>query len=165
MIEHIVNLTVPNVKAVSFYNFMISPDNIKYQQWWPEEHMQFHITRHSNEDHLGDEVFYDEYLGEKRRLVFNAIVVTANRPNKITWQMKKAGLHLPAYLSVEFLDTTEGLHIKHVLKVGFSGIGKLLDPFIKLYINKPFIDALEKHCLVEWPKLADFLNKEKSNAT
>ena len=165
MINHLVELTVNNATAESFYNFMINPNNDKYRQWWPEEHLQFYITKHGNTDHLGDEVFYNEYLGKKRRLAFNALLTTANKPNNIVWQMKKAGIKLPAFLSVDFLDTKDGLYIRHELKVGFSGIGKLIDPFIKLYINKSFLAALEKHCLTEWPKLAYFLNKEKSNAT
>ena len=163
MISHTTKLTVPNAKAEQFYDFMINPDNNHYRAWWPEEHLEFNITKLGDKNHLGDEVYYDEYLGEARRLKFFAVVVTAKRPRTIAWQMKKAGVLLPAVLSVAFADTPEGLFINHELKIGFGGIGKVLDLFIRLYFTKSFADALKKHCLEEWPRLAVYLeNKEIS---
>lgn len=119
--------------------------------------MQFRITKPGVENHLGDEVYYDEYLGEKRRLAFHAVVATAIRPKHIVWQMKKAGMRLPAFLSLELNDSPGGVHIKHELRLGYQGFGKLFDPFIRLYFNKSFQTALEKHCKTEWPRLADYL--------
>jgi len=158
MISHVVELTVVNAKAEQFYNFMITPNNERYRAWWPEEHLQFYIVKRGDDKHLGDEVFYDEHLGEKRRLAFRAVVTTANFPNKIIWQMKKTGIRLPAYLSLELHDTADGLRIRHELRIGFAKAGCVLDPFIRLYANKSFLAALEKHCRIEWPKLADLLN-------
>ena len=160
MIRHTTKLTVPNAKAEQFYDFMINPDNDRYRAWWPEEHLEFYITKRGADNHLGDEVYYDEYLGEERRLKFFAVVITADCPNIIAWQMKKAGVLLPAVLSVEFTDTPEGLHINHELRIGFGGAGKILAPFIKLYYTKSYADALEKHCLEEWPRLAEYLNRK-----
>jgi len=158
MIRHIVELTVPNANAEQFYNFMINPCDQRYSDWWPGEHLHFHIAKHGNENHLGDVVFMDEYLGKKRRLTFFAAVITASYPNKIEWQMKKAGLRLPAIVELELNDTDEGVRLKHELRIGYSGIGKLLDPFIKLYFNKSFRKALEEHCKIEWFKLAEYLS-------
>jgi len=157
MIQHTVELTVPNATAKQFYDFMISPCDQRYSQWWPGEHLQFHIVKHGNENHLGDVVFVNEYLGKKRRLIFFAAVITAKCPNKIEWQMMKANLRLPAILELELNDIDEGVALKHKLRIGFSGIGELLDPFIKLYFNKPFRKALEEHCKAEWFKLAEYL--------
>jgi hypothetical protein len=71
--------------------------------------------------------------------------------------MKKAGLRLPAVLSIEFIDTPKGVKINHELRLGFSGVGKILDPLISLYFTQSVADALEKHCLEEWPRLAKYL--------
>jgi len=159
MISHVVNLKVQNATAEQFYEFMITPNDERYNQWWPEEHLQFHVTKRGDENHLGDEVYYDESIGETRRLAFHAVVTIANRPNVIVWQMKKAGIQLPAYLELRLLDSSEGLAIRHELKIGYEAIsGKFLDPFIKLYFNKSFQNALETHCRTEWPKLAIYTN-------
>ncbi|MCL2563880.1 MAG: hypothetical protein FWE08_07590 [Oscillospiraceae bacterium] len=157
MIRHTVELTVPNASAKQFYDFMINPCDQRYSEWWQGEHLQFHIVKHGKENHLGDVVFMDEYLGKNRRLTFFAVVITANRPNKIEWQMKKANLRLPAVVDLELNDTDAGIRLKHELRIGYSGIGKLFDPFIKLYFSKSFRNALEEHCNIEWFKLAAYL--------
>ena len=157
MIVHTVSLTVPNATAEQFYNFMINPCDQQYSEWWPGEHLQFHIVKQGKENHLGDLVFMDEHLGKDRRLTFHALVVSAIPSHKIEWQMKKAGLKLPAIVEFELNDTNEGLALKHELRIGFSGIGRLFDPLIKLYFNKSFQHALEEHCNIEWFKLADYL--------
>jgi len=157
MIHHIVELTVPNATAQQFYDFMINPTDERYSEWWKDEHLQFHIVKRGLDNHLNDVVFMDEYLGRNRRLTFFAIVITADRPNKIEWQMKKFGLRLPAIVELELIDTDNGVELKHELRLGYAGIGKLLDPFIKLYFNQSFRNALEEHCKIEWFKLAEYL--------
>ena len=157
MITHTVELFIPNATSQQFYNFMINPCDKQYSEWWPNEHLQFHIVEHGNENHLDDIVFMNEYLGKARRLTFHAVVITANYPNKIEWQMKKAGFRLPAIVKLELIDSNNGVDLKHELRIGYSGIGKLLDPFIKLYFNNSFRKALEEHCKVEWFKLAEYL--------
>ena len=68
---------------------------------------------------------------------------------------------MPAFLELRLLDSTDGVVIEHELRVGYKSIpGRLLDPLIRLYINRSFQDALEKHCLTEWPRLAEMLNEE-----
>ena len=157
MIKHTVELVVPNAYAEQFYDFMIEPCDQQYSGWWPGEHLKFHIVKSGDENHLGDIVFMDEYLGKNRRLTFNAIVVTAKRPNKIEWQMKKAGLRLPAIVGLTLCDTAEGVKLKHELRIGYSGIGRLLDLFIKTYFNNSYQNALEEHCKIEWFRLAEYL--------
>jgi len=71
--------------------------------------------------------------------------------------MKKAKLRLPAVVELELSDTDEGIRLKHELRIGYSGVGKLFDPFIKLYFDKSFQKALEEHCKIEWSKLAEYL--------
>jgi len=162
MIIHTVELTVPNAHAEQFYDFMISPTDEQYSRWWQGEHLQFHIVKHGDENHLGDVVFMDEWLtnssGKRHRLTFHAVVKTADRTNKITWQMKKAGWRLPAFVTLELHDSPEGVSLKHELRIGFGGIGRILDPFIRLYFNESFQTALTEHCEIEWPILAKVLN-------
>ena len=50
--------------------------------------------------------------------------------------------------------------VKHELRIGYSGIGAILDPLIRLYFNKSFQAALKTHCKIEWPKLAKLLENE-----
>ena len=158
MIRHNVEIIVKNALAEQFYEFMINPNDKKYNEWWPEEHLQFHITKKGDENHLGDSVYFDEYLGIKRRLKFHAVVTVADKPNKIVWQMKVAGIKMPFYVILGLNNKTDGLYVSHELKLGYSGIGRIFDPFIRLYFNKSFRADLEKHCNIEWQKLADYLN-------
>jgi hypothetical protein len=153
MIIHTVELIVPNARAEQFYDFMINPTDERYSAWWPGEHLQFHIIKRGAENHLGDVVFMDEYLGKNHRLVFHALVTVAERPNKITWQMKKGGVRLPAFVTLELHDSAEGVILKHELRIGYCGFGKILDPFIRLYFNKSFQNALDEHCKIEWYEL------------
>jgi len=162
LVKHIAGLVVPNANAGQFYDFMIDPNDEQYRKWWPEEHFQFHITRNGEENHIGDRLFFDEKIGPKYRLSFHAVVLTATRPNRIVWQMIKAGIHLPAYLELRLIDSSDGVVVEHELRAGYKNFpGKILDPFIKLYLSKPFQKALEDHCMIEWPKLAEFINNKK----
>ena len=160
MINHSVEITILGATAESIYDFMITPNDQRYSDWWPEEHLQFHIVRFGDKEHLGDEVYYDEYLGKQFRLKFFAVVITATRPNQIIWQMKKAGFLLPAFLNFQLYDSPQGLQLKHELKLGYNGIARLLDPFIRLYFSKSMQAALEIHCRCEWLRLVDYLNSE-----
>lgn len=136
---------------------MINPDNGRYEAWLLNKHLAFYITRPGAASHLGDEVDYEEYLGSTRRLKFFADAVTANRPTSAAWQMKRMGLRIPAVLRLELTDTLHGLNIDHALRIGFGGIGKAFNPLIRLCFTKSFSDALLKHCLEKWPRLAKHL--------
>ena len=107
-------------------------------------------VKHGDENHLGNVVFMDEWLtnssGKRHRLTFHAVVKAADRPYKITWQMRKAGLQLPAFVTLKLQDSPEGVSLKHELCIGLDGIGKILDPFIRLYFNESFQTALDEHC-------------------
>ena len=164
MIKHIVEVKVNNAKAELFYDFMINPSTKRYRAWWPGEHLDFHIVKPGDADHLGDVVYMDEYLGGPSgpRLRFRGIVIAIDRPKEITWQMLKFGLRLPAFVTICMHDIPGGIVVKHELRIGYSGIGTILDPLIRLYFNKSFQNALETHCKIEWPKLAEYL-EDKSH--
>ena len=163
MISHLVKLTVPNATAEQFYNFMINPSSKRYREWWPGEHIAFYITKRGDKTHVGDEVFFDEYIGESRRLAFDGVVIRTDFPKVIIWQMKKAGIRLPATLRLDLRDSPGGVKVRHELRIGYNGIGKLLDPFIKLYFNESYSEALTVHCQTEWHKLAVYLNTTKAD--
>jgi len=157
MIKHLVELTVPGATAAGFYDFMINPSDERYRQWWPEEHIQFHILKRGDDTHRGDVVFFDEKVGDRHRLTFRAVVAEADRPNRIVWQMVWCGVKLPAKVELWLDDTPGGLVLQHELRLGFRGIGKPLDWLIGLYFTKSFKTALETHCSIEWFKLRDML--------
>ena len=122
--------------------------------------MHFHIIKHGDKNHFGDVVYMDEYIGTSRRLTFSAVVTTASRPNKIVWQMKKAGVRLPAFVTLELADSPQGVCLRHELKIGYAGLGRVIDPFIRLYFSRTFQAALTAHCNIEWAKLAEYLNPQ-----
>ena len=160
MFQHTVNLTVPGLTAQQVYDFMINPTSDRYSSWWPGEHLEFEIVKRGDASHLGDTVFVDEHLGPNHRIRFRGLVVTAERPRKIAWQMVKAGVRLPAFLELELHDAPEGLLLKHELRLGWPGIaGKATDWTIKLYFNKAFQAAVEAHCKQEWPMLVEYLGQ------
>ena len=160
MIKHIVELLIPQATAEDFYDFMINPTDERYSKWWPEEHIKFHIIKHGDSSHHGDLVYFDEKVGENHRLTFRAIVAKANRPNIISWEMISLGIRLPAIVELKLTNASEGLMLRHELRLGYNGIGKPLDYLIGLYFNKSFKNALEAHCNIEWYKLRDMLGQE-----
>jgi len=163
MISHLVEVPVQNATASMFYDFMIAPTSARYRAWWPGEHLDFNIVKRGAKNHLGDVVFMDEYLGSKnRRLTGFAVIVRAKRPNHIVWQMKKAGLRLPIFVSLRLKDTPNGVIVKHEVRIGYRSLGTALDPLIRLYFNKSYQHALEVHCKKEWPMLAKYLEREAS---
>ncbi len=155
MIKYIVKQLIPNLTAEQVYKFMTNPSDENYCKWWEGEHLQFHIAKHGISEHRGDIVFFDEYLGKKHRLTFYARVVKADKPNIIVWQMVEFGVKLPALVTLRLQDSSQGLMLTHELRLGLGGIGKMFDPFIKLYFNNSLRNALEEHCNIEWFKLRD----------
>ncbi len=139
-------------KAVS--NFMLHCTDADYQKWWPGTHLAFHITKYFPGD-LGNHVYFDEYIG-KRRFRLRGMVVEVVPGRKIVWQMKKV-FRLPAWLILEMDDTAEGVRITHTLQAGFSGIGILFDPLLRLILSRDFKHDLQEHAQIEFNRLAEML--------
>jgi hypothetical protein len=74
------------------------------------------------------------------------------------WQLKK-GLALPAWLTLKLADDTAGVLITHTIEAGFSGLGTLLDPLLRLYFSNAFSQAMDEHVRTEFPKLRDMLRR------
>lgn len=147
-------VSVPNLSAKNVFDFMIDCTDEKYQQWWPKTHLSFHtIKRQPN--NIGSLVLFDELIG-KRRLRFQAVITKSLPGQEIVWQMKKLFL-LPAWLSLKFQNTEDGVLITHSLSAGFSGLGKILDPIIRLYLSKKFEKELATHANMEFNMLSRLL--------
>ena len=157
MITYILNSKLPNAKADEFYNFMINAPAEVYANWLPEEHYEFYVAKRSKESPVGDIVYFDQNIGGKYRMKFHAIIKEANQPNRIVFQMRKFGLNLPGYLELDFTDTTEGLFLTETLRIGLNGLGKILDPFIKIVYGKKFYLEFKEHHKREWQNLSDIL--------
>ena len=140
-------------KAVS--DFMLNCTNEDYQNWWPGTHLSFYTTIRFPDD-LGNLVHFDEYVG-RRRLKFDGVVVKNVPGKELIWQMKKV-VRVPAWLALEFDDSDDRVVITHTLRVGFTGIGRLLDPIWRLYLSKSFEKDMEEHACTEFTKLVTILS-------
>jgi len=154
MIAMRTQVQVQGISGKSVSDFMLNCTDQAYQDWWPGTHLAFHTTKRFPND-LGNLVYFDEYVG-RRRLKFEAVVVKNVPGKEIVWQMSKV-VRLPAWLVLEFDDNDAGVVITHTIKAGFAGIGRLLDPFLRLYLNKGFEQDLEQHAHIEFARLAEIL--------
>ena len=159
MIIHTMKSNLPGASAQQFYAFMINPLPEVYANWLPGEHHEFHIVKHSKTTPVNDLIYFDQYISPKHRLKFYATIKIANKPNRVVFQMRKYCINIPGYLELEFCDISGGLMLAETIRIGFEGIGKVLDPFIRMVFNKSFFEALDGHHKREWANLADILRK------
>lgn len=153
----IVMATEVDVKGSSgkrIYDFMLNCTDEAYDAWWPGTHLAFH-TIQRKPGNLGNVVYFDEYVG-KRRLTFTMIVTEAVPNKKVVWQMMKI-IKLPGWLTLEFEDHDGGVKIVHAVSVGFAGIGRLLDPILRIYFSDKFERELKAHAQTEFHKLSALL--------
>jgi hypothetical protein len=139
---------------------MINPPPETYAHWLPEEHHKFHVVKHSNNPPVGDLIYFDQHISPKHRLTFYAVTRNADKPSHVLYQMRRFGINLPGYLELQFRDSAEGLRLDETIRVGFNGVGKILDPFLKLYFSKSFFTAMNEHHKREWTNLAKIIREE-----
>ena len=150
--------TVVQLKGVSgkkVSDFLLHCTDRAYQNWWPGTHLVWHTKRQSP-DHIGNVIFFDEYVGN-RRLKMDAVVTQCIPGKGIIWQMKKF-MRLPAWLEIRFEDNEEGTILTHTLKAGLSGPGKHLDILFRLFFTKQFATDMDQHAQIEFRKLAAMLS-------
>jgi hypothetical protein len=145
---------VDGLTAEQVYNFLLNATDREYQEWWPGVHLHLHTLKRCPND-VGNIVYMDELIGSYR-VKMTGVVVEAIPGTKLVWQLKK-GLRLPARLSVELDDDATGVFIIHTIRVGFDGLGSLLDPVFSIYCSANFAAAMEEHVNAEFPKLRDML--------
>jgi hypothetical protein len=66
-------------------------------------------------------------------------------------------VRLPAWLILDVEDAPGGVRILHTMAVGYRGIGRLLDPLLRLYLSAGFERQLNQHAQTEFPVLAAIL--------
>lgn len=135
--------------------FLLNPTDERYRAWWPGTHLQFHVVAGAR-GHVGDVVWMDEYVGS-RRLRMSAVVVEAQAGRRITWQFKR-WLRLPGWLRLELVDEPDGCMVRHTVEVGFRGVGRVLDPVLRLYLSAGFAAELDEHVRTEFPRLRAYLH-------
>ena len=135
-------------------HFMLNCTDEQYQVWWPGTHFQFHTMKRFPGD-IGNLVTMDELVGPYR-VKMKGIVTDVVPGKKVVWRMIKF-MKLPAWLSLEFENNSSGVNVTHTLKVGLNGLGKLLDPLLKLNFSRKFEAALDEHARIEFPKLREII--------
>jgi hypothetical protein len=145
---------VDGITASEITEFMLNPTDDRYRAWWPGTHLQFHVIA-GTPDHVGDVVWMDEHVGS-RRLRMSAVVVEA-QPGRIVWQFKR-WVRSSAWLRLEVVDQAGGCLVRHTVEVGYDGLGRLLDPILRLYLSPRFAAELDEHVHTEFPRLRDYVH-------
>jgi hypothetical protein len=155
MIEIRTEVKLTGVSGKKISDFLLRCNDQEYQNWWPGTHIAWH-TKRQHPDDLGNVVHFDEYVG-KRRLKFDAVVVKYVPGKEVIWQMKKF-IKLPAWLIIGFEDNQTGTLLLHTIKAGLPGLGRLLDPLLKLFFTEQFRKDMDEHANIEFNKLSLILS-------
>ena len=150
-------IRVDGITGMEIFDFLANPDDEAYRAWWPGTHLQLHIRERGGDDHVGDVIYMDEYVG-KRRLRLGVIVTEAVPGRKLVWRFKR-GIKLPARLDLELDDYDGGVLITHTIRAGFRGIGRVLDPVLRLFLSAGFAREMDRHARTEFPRLRDVLRE------
>ena len=147
-------VSVKGITGKRVTDFFINCTDSDYQRWWEGTHLEFHTINWTT-DGIGSLVYFDEYVG-RHRLKFKGKITAYAAGERIEYRLAR-GLPLPAWLVLEFEDRPDGVDIVHTVKAGYQGIGKTLDPLIRLYLSDAFEKALNEHADTEFAKLGDLL--------
>lgn len=146
---------VEGITGWEITEFMLAPTDDRYAAWWPGMHLQFHVVIPAD-GHVGDIEWMDEYVGS-RRLRMSAVVVDAVPGRRVVWQFKRR-LRLPAWLRLELSDQPNGCLVRHTIEAGYCGVGRVIDPILRLYLSPRFSTELDEHVHAEFSKLRDYLH-------
>lgn len=113
MIRYTTTVEVTGLSSKDVYDFLLNCTDTQYQRWWPETHLVFHTLKRTPTN-IGNLVYMDEYVGDFR-LKFHGTVKKMVPNGSILWQMRKFGVVLPAWLSLNLSDTASGVKIIHRL--------------------------------------------------
>ena len=159
MIKHVMQSKLTTGKAMDFFNFMVNPQPDVYAKWIPEEHYKFQVVKRSDKSPVGDLFYFDQNIGGKHRMKFNAIIRLADEPRHVLFQIRKFGINLPGYVELKFEDSVDGMLLTEEMCIGFEGFGGILDHFIRIVYNKSFFKEMDEHHKREWQRLADVFNE------
>ena len=150
------SILVEGITGSELTDFLLNPTDDRYRAWWPGTHLQFHVVT-ATPAHVGHVVWMDEHVGS-RQLRMTGVVIDAQPGRRVVWQFKR-WVRLPAWLRLEVADVEGGCLIRHRVEVGFRGVGRILDPILRLYASDRFAAELDDHVRTEFPKLRDLLNR------
>jgi len=158
-------MTVNDLTGREITDFLLDCDDQTYQAWWPGTHLELHVLEYgSGDDHVGDVVLMDEYIGSRRvRMVGN--VIEAVPGERVVWQFRPGGLRLPVWLTLEVGDHESGVRLRHVITAGWSGRGRVLDPLWRLYFSRSFAGAMDRHVHTEFPLMRNLLRRAPTDST
>ncbi len=152
--------TIVNVKGITsrdIYDFMLNLNDTEYQRWWKGTHLVCHTVKKYPGD-IGNVVYADEFVGTYRLRGYT--VITKLVPySEMVYQIKKL-IKLPAWFTMKFEDTENGINLTHIVEAGGNGIWRIFDPIIRLYLNKNFESQLNAHANEEFPMLAEMLKNK-----
>ena len=153
--------TVPGLTGREITDFLLDPRDDRYRSWWPGTHLMLHRTRRGpGDDHVGDTVLMDEYVGF-RRVHLLGEVIEAVPAELIVWQFRKWGLRLPARLTLSLQASDGGVRLRHTITAGWAGRARVMDPWWRLWLSPSFADAMDRHVRTEFPLLRDLLLREQ----
>lgn len=154
---HVAGLTGPDVT-----DFLMSCTDERYRSWWPGTHLQLHSLGRSRGG-VGDVVVMDEFVG-RRRLRLRGVVEAVEPGRRLVWRFRKL-VPLPARLSLELTPVPGGVSVRHTITAGWPGIGRALDPLLRLYFTPRFTSDLDAHVRTEFPLLREHLDRGSASRT
>lgn len=149
-------MTLPGLTGAEVTRYLLECSDEAYQAWWPGVHLHLHVVTPGGDDHLGDTVLMDEYIGS-RRVRMNGNVTYVDPGRKVVWQMRK-GIRLPVWVALELTDGDGGVDIRHTITAGWTGAGRLIDPLMRLYFTPSLAAAMDEHARTEFPRLRNLLH-------
>ncbi|MDI6742479.1 MAG: hypothetical protein QMD11_07020 [Smithella sp.] len=152
-LKTIINVT--GITSKDIYDFMLNCTDADYQRWWKGTHLFCHTVK-QYPGNIGNVIYVDEYVG-KYRLKGYAVIARLVPYSEMVYQIKKM-VKLPARFTMKFEDVEGGINIIHIVEAGFHGIGKILDPLIRLYLSDEYEANLNAHAQEEFPELAAMLS-------
>ena len=152
-------MTVNGLTGQEVTDFLLDCGDDRYQAWWPGTHLELHVREQGpGDDHVGDVVLMDEYVGSRRvRMVGEVIEAVAGK--RIVWRFRPAGLRLPVRLTLALRDEGRGVRLRHTITAGWPGWGRVLDPLWRLYFTRSFAGAMDRHVHTEFPLMRDMLHR------
>ncbi|HSL37080.1 MAG TPA: hypothetical protein VK883_09635 [Arthrobacter sp.] len=143
-------------------DFMVYCTDERYRRWWPGTHLQLHVLGRATGG-VGDVVVMDEFIG-RRRLRLRGVVEAVEPGRRLVWRFRKL-VPLPARLSLELSAVPGGVSVRHTITAGWPGIGRALDPLLRLYFTPRFTADLDAHVRTEFPLLRDYLRPGSTSRT
>ncbi|MFG1930684.1 hypothetical protein ACGFK1_08490 [Mycobacterium sp. NPDC048908] len=158
-------MTVDGLTGREVTDFLLNCDDETYHTWWPGTHLELHVIKPGPaEDHVGDVVLMDEYIGSRRvRLVGE--VIEAVPGEKVVWHFRLGGLRIPVLLTLALRARENGVRLRHTITAGWPGRARVLDPLWRLYFSKSFAGAMDRHVHTEFPLMRDLLHRAAGGGT